>query len=109
MSSLVMNNLLILVLMPFFAGISYYISGHVIARRLCLVTPIFILLYTVYLRTLGNFPIEMLLLSEAMPYGMALRMDALSFSLILLNSVLFFMTILYAGHKPYFTKEYGFV
>jgi len=109
MSSLVMNNLLILVLMPFFAGISYYISGHIITRRLCLVTPIFILLYTIYLRTLGDFPIEILLLGEVMPYGMALRMDALSFSLILLNSVLFFVTTLYASHKPYFTKEFGFV
>lgn len=109
MSSLVMNNLLILVLMPFFTGIAYYISGHSFARRLCLVTPLFLLVYTVYLRTLGNFPIEMLLLSEAMPYGMALRMDALSFSLILLNSLLFFTTTIYALNKPYFTKEFGFV
>lgn len=109
MSSLVMNNLLILVLIPFFIGIVYYISGHSIARRLCLLTPLFLLIYTVYLRTLGNFPVEMLLLSEAMPYGMALRMDALSFSLILLNCVLFFMTTLYALNKPYFTKEFGFV
>ena len=109
MSSLVMNNLLILVLMPIFAGISYYISGHVIARRLCLVMPILMLLYTIYLRTIGSFPIGMLLLSETMPYGMALRMDALSFSLILLNSVLFCMTTLYANHKPYFSKGFIFV
>jgi multicomponent Na+:H+ antiporter subunit D len=102
-------SLLILVLLPFFSGILYYISGHVLAKRICLATPALLLVFVVYLRTLGNTPIEMLLLSEEMPYGMALRMDALSFSLILLNSVLFFMTTLYAFHKPYFTKEFIFI
>lgn len=107
-----MNNsllLLLFVFLPFAVGFVYYITNFSGMKIISAFVPCILLLILTAMLIYGAFPYIGLLENEAMPFGMALKMDGLSFILILLNNALFFMAILYGFQKPYFSKQFVFV
>jgi len=101
--------LLLFVFAPFFLGFAFYVLHFKFLKALILLVPVLLIGLAVFLRISYVFPYEKLLLNEPMPYGMSLKMDDISFSLIVLNNTLFFITTLFGFHKPYFNKGFIFL
>ncbi|WP_430884092.1 complex I subunit 5 family protein [Fusibacter sp. JL216-2] len=101
--------LLTFVFLPILIGLLQYIIPF--KRRLILALSVQAVLFSclAYLWFGGNIPHTEYLLATKPPVGMSLKIDALSFGLLLLSTFIFTMLHTFALHAKYYEKKFIFL
>ncbi len=103
-------HLLIFIMLPIIIGLLLYILKHRLIKIIAVATEIMLFSMSLwYILHIGDQSIMTLLVNVPLPYGMALRIDQLSATMLLLNNFLFLCMVVYSLKRPYMNKLFIFL
>lgn len=105
-----MTNLLIFVMLPIIYSLTSYILKKSVSKYAVLLIPTYLFLLSIfYTHTIDNKEILFYLTDIPLPYSMALRIDRLSSTMLLLNNFLFMCMFCFSFKKEYFNHTFIFL
>jgi len=103
-------HLLMFIMFPITIGLLLYILKHRLVKIIAVATEILLFSMSLwYILNIGDQSIMMLLVNAPLPYGMALRIDQLSATMLLLNNFLFLCMVVYSLKRPYMNRLFIFL
>lgn len=103
-------HLLLFIMLPIIIGLLLYILKHRLIKIIAVVTEIILFSMSLwYIVHIGDQSIMTLLVNVPLPYGMALRIDQISATMLLLNNFLFLCMVIYSLKRPYMNRLFIFL